>query len=101
MATARAGVVCRLMLVMLTLLVACERDETPVPHAQRRQVDQEVAERKLVVFAATSLREAFAAIGRDFERKHAGVRLRFNFAGTQELKTQIQHGAPADVFASA
>lgn len=58
-------------------------------------------EKALVVFAAASLREAFTAIGSEFERTHPGVELGFNFAGTQELRTQLEHGAAVDVFASA
>ena len=58
-------------------------------------------EQELVVFAAASLRNAFEALGADFRRSHQGVELIFNFAGSQELRTQIEHGAPADVFASA
>jgi len=54
-----------------------------------------------VVFAAASLREAFTSLGEEFKRAHPGVALTFNFAGTQELRTQIEHGAAADVFASA
>jgi len=55
----------------------------------------------LTVFAAASLRETFIGLGTTFERDHPGVTVRFNFAGSQELRTQIEHGAPADVFASA
>ncbi len=58
-------------------------------------------EDKLVVFAAASLREAFTTIGNDFRRIHPGIEITFNFAGTQELRTQVEHGAAADVFASA
>ncbi|KYF69910.1 molybdenum ABC transporter substrate-binding protein [Sorangium cellulosum] len=58
-------------------------------------------EDRLVVFAAASLRDVFAAMGEDFERAHAGVEVTFNFAGTQELRAQLEHGAAADVFASA
>jgi molybdate transport system substrate-binding protein len=58
-------------------------------------------EDKLVIFAAASLRNAFTAIGEDFKRTHPGVTLTFNFAGTQELRTQVEQGAEADVFASA
>jgi molybdate transport system substrate-binding protein len=58
-------------------------------------------QRELVVFAASSLREAFGVIGRDFEHAHPSARVRFSFAGSQELRTQLEHGAPADVFASA
>src|SRR5436190_6296466 len=57
--------------------------------------------RELTVFAASSLREAFAALGRQFEQSHVGTRVVFNLAGSQELRTQIENGAPADVFASA
>jgi len=57
--------------------------------------------RELTVFAAASLRESFAELGKQFEGKHAGVKVLFNLAGSQELRTQIENGAPADVFASA
>ena len=55
----------------------------------------------LVVYAASSLTEAFTAIGAEFEARHADVRVIFNFAGSQALSTQIEHGAVADAFASA
>lgn len=58
-------------------------------------------ERTLVVFAAASLRDAFEALGEGFRRTHDHARVTFNFAGSQELRTQIEHGAAADVFASA
>src|SRR5262245_44556932 len=58
-------------------------------------------EDKLVVFAASSLQDVFAKMGEEFQKAHAGVNVTFNFAGTQELRTQLEHGAPADVFAGA
>lgn len=63
--------------------------------------DPAPAPRELVIFAAASLRDAFRALGEEFEHAHPGVALVFNFAGTQELRTQIEHGARVDVFASA
>ncbi len=53
------------------------------------------------VFAAASLTDTFKALGSSFERDHAGATVRFNFAGTPTLATQIGQGAHADVFASA
>jgi len=55
----------------------------------------------LTVFAASSLREAFTTLGETLERRYPGARVTFAFAGSQELRAQIEHGAPADVFASA
>ena len=52
------------------------------------------------VFAAASLTDAFNALGSDFETAGA-VTMKFSFAGTPTLVTQIEQGAPADVFASA
>ncbi len=57
--------------------------------------------RELKVFAASSLREAFAELGGQFEKAHPGVTVRFNLAGSQELRLQLEHGAPADVVATA
>jgi molybdate transport system substrate-binding protein len=55
----------------------------------------------LTVFAAASLKNPFTEIGKEFEASHPGVTVTFNFAGSADLVSQIQQGAPADVFASA
>ena len=55
----------------------------------------------ITVFAAASLTESFSQIGKDFETANPGARVTFNFAGSSALATQINQGAPADVFASA
>jgi len=55
----------------------------------------------LTVYAAASLTEAFTEIGKSFETEHPDVAVVFNFGGSQNLRTQIEQGAPADVFASA
>ncbi|GAA1501410.1 molybdate ABC transporter substrate-binding protein [Dactylosporangium maewongense] len=55
----------------------------------------------ITVFAAASLTESFKTIGKDFETANPGTKVTFNFAGSSALATQINQGAPADVFASA
>jgi molybdate transport system substrate-binding protein len=55
----------------------------------------------LNVFAAASLQAAFTKIGTQFHAAHSNVTTTFNFAGSDALATQINQGAPADVFASA
>lgn len=55
----------------------------------------------LVVSAASSLTDAFQAVGKAYEAKHAGTHVVLNFAASDVLLRQITSGAPADVFASA
>jgi molybdate transport system substrate-binding protein len=57
--------------------------------------------RELLVFEAASLKDVFARLALAFEKDNAGVKVIANAAGSQELRAQIEHGAPADVFASA
>lgn len=57
--------------------------------------------RSLTVFAAASLKESFTTIARRYEASHPGLTIKLNFAGSQTLAAQINHGAQADVFASA
>jgi molybdate transport system substrate-binding protein len=55
----------------------------------------------LTVFAAASLTDAFNQMAHDLEAAHPGLNITFNFAGSQQLVTQLTQGASADVFASA
>ncbi|SDC52088.1 molybdate ABC transporter substrate-binding protein [Actinokineospora iranica] len=61
----------------------------------------ETDSRRLTVFAAASLTEAFTQIGKDFEAAVPGTKVTFNFGGSTTLARQITEGAPADVFAAA
>ncbi len=55
---------------------------------------------ELVVYAATSTRDALLALASAFERQH-GVELVFNFGSSGDLARQILAAAQADVFLSA
>src|SRR5689334_25056248 len=56
---------------------------------------------ELMVFAAASLTEPFTEIGKRLEATHPGLKVVYNFGGSQALRTQLEQGAHADVFASA
>ncbi len=56
---------------------------------------------EITVFAAASLTGAFTEIGNTFQTAHSNTKINFNFAGSDQLATQITQAAPADVFASA
>jgi molybdate transport system substrate-binding protein len=55
----------------------------------------------LTVYAAASLTKTFEELGEAFEAEHEGVQVEFSFGGSSDLVSQLQEGAPADVFASA
>jgi molybdate transport system substrate-binding protein len=78
----------------ILILPACGAGSAPGGSAQP-QIET------LTVLAAASLSNAFTQIGHRFEQAHPGTTVRFSFAGTQVLVTEIENGAPADVFASA
>ena len=81
--------------VLALACAACGADESAGGRGDRD------AKTILTVYAASSLTSSFEELGEDFEQTHDGVEVQFNFAGSSDLVSQIQSGAPADVFASA
>ncbi len=101
-----------LTLLFAIFLTACGASATPTlapateaptlaPTAVPPTATPEPAPQTLTVFAAASLTDAFTEIGAAFDAANPGVTTTFNFAGSQALRTQIEEGAPVDVFASA
>ena len=66
--------------------------------AETQERDQEST---LTVLAASSLTDAFGELAETFEEQNPGTQVRVSFESSSTLLTQIQQGAPADVFASA
>lgn len=55
----------------------------------------------VTVLAAASLTDAFDELASTFEGQNPGAKVNSSFGASSALLTQIQQGAPADVFASA
>jgi molybdate transport system substrate-binding protein len=88
-----------LLLVGLFALAGCNKPGAgpePVGGAEEGAV-----KKTLVIGAAASLNEAFTELGRLFEAQNPGWKVEFSFAGSGNLKTGIEQGAPLDVFAPA
>ncbi len=79
-----------LMLVLVSALLVSACGRAPSGYTGRLQVH-----------AAASLKETFEALKREFEATHPQARISLALAGSQVLRLQIEHGAQADVFASA
>lgn len=92
-----------LTLLMAVLITACGAATPAAPAATNAPAPTAMAATtgELTVFAAASLTAAFKEIGQKFGAANRGATVTFNFAGSDQLATQITQGAPADVFASA
>jgi molybdate transport system substrate-binding protein len=53
------------------------------------------------VFAASSVTDVLPAIAERYREQHPDVDFEFSFSGSQTLASQIEEGAPADVYISA
>lgn len=90
---------------LATALAGCSAGSTPATQSRSGSAasssSTSASPTTLTVFAAASLKNPFTTLGHQFEAAHAGTTVTFTFAGSADLVTQLQQGAPADVFASA
>ena len=78
-----------------------DAEMTTNPNAQTTLPTRAQKIRALTVFAAASLTDAFQEIGKAFQAANPDVKVIYSFAGSQELRTQIEQGAVADIYACA
>jgi len=77
------------LLLYLILLSACSPSKVKKPE-------------EIMVFAASSMTESMTELGKAFEDKEQGkIKVFFNFAGSQLLKTSVEAGTKSDIFISA
>jgi molybdate transport system substrate-binding protein len=91
--SASASILLALGLVGVGLAVGCSAVGGGQPGPGERT--------QLTVFVASSLQDAFDDLSRAYEASHPGVRLVASFDASSRLRTQVEQGAPADLFLSA
>ena len=77
-----------LVLVMLCGMTGCIKKE------EKKEVE-------LHILAAASMTDVLTEISEAYEKEHEHVKFVFSFDSSGTLKTQIEEGAPADIFISA
>ena len=80
------------------LIVLCIVAVSAIPLSAQAAPEQ--AEGEIIVFGAASLTETLTEIGKDYEEEN-GIQIVYNFDSSGTLKTQIEQGAPCDLFISA
>ena len=91
-----------IVIILAALLCATGCTSTPgAPSPTPAATTTTAPVTELTVYAAASLKDAFTECGRLFEANHTSTKVVFNFDGSQALRTQLQQGASADIFASA
>ena len=83
----------------LMALAGCGSAPTPTLKSQEREANE--AHVELLVSAAASLTDVMAEIQTLYAEKAPEVTLTFTFGSSGALQSQIEEGAPADVFISA
>lgn len=90
------NIVILVMFCLLTVVFAGCGNTSQENSSQKTEKQQDV-----YIVAAASMTDAIKEIGANYEKEHPNVKLTYNFGSSGALQTQIEQGAPADVFISA
>ncbi len=101
----RTAAVVAALALSLPLAACSDGDKVAAPPAAQQSATASASPAakpgEIVVFAAASLTETFTELGKNFEAANPGSKITFQFGSSATLATQINSGAPADVFAAA
>jgi molybdate transport system substrate-binding protein len=97
--TGRAGTLTALLLIVVAVVGAACSSSSSSPATTSTTTASLTG--SITVSAASSLTGALGQLETSFHVRHPGTTIAFNFGSSGALATQIQQGAPADVFASA
>lgn len=86
--------------------VVASNESKTISNADNSNVDSSEANKpvepvELTILAAASLTDVCNEIKKKYEAEHENVTLNFSYGGSGALQTQIEEGAPADIFLSA
>lgn len=87
--------------VVLAFVGASCGSDSAAPNTEAPTTTTTAVSGEITVLAAASLTAAYTEIGDAFKTEHPDANVVFSFDASSALVTQINEGAPADVFASA
>lgn len=86
---------------MLAVLTACGQTESKDEKETGEKNEGKKPVTELTVLAAASMTDAMQEIGEAYQKTHENIEFTYQFDSSGTLKTQIEEGAPADIFISA
>ncbi len=90
-----------IVLCLATALISGCGNSSSNEEKQAADSSASSSQKEVYIVAAASMTDAIKEIGAGYEKEHPDVKLMYNFGSSGALQTQIEQGAPADVFISA
>ncbi|WP_304068498.1 molybdate ABC transporter substrate-binding protein [Megamonas hypermegale] len=92
----KTNIIALISLLLFSLAVAgCTSSENG------DKAQENASQKEVYIVAAASMTDAVKEIGANYEKQHPDVKLMYIFGSSGALQSQIEQGAPADVFISA